>query len=370
MQRGYAVDGMAAQGGEMRHAHISFPALIDQRQPGNAIGVGGVLLSHLIQMPAIDLVHNFKMPRQQGTKQAPRPLLQSLGQQCVVGIRERMLCHAPCGFPLHGVFIHQQAHQFGHRDGRMRVVHLNGEVAVQVGQRALLVHLNLQNMLQAAGDKEELLLQAQLLSLKAFVVGIENLGYVLGCHFVANCAEEIPSVEGAEVETLDSLCRPEAHGVGGVGFVAEDWGVMGNAAHDSLRNPMHVQVAVGVGVPRGVSAHLHFKGILGAFQRPWVAQPQPFVGGLDLPAVANLLVEDAKFVADAVADGGYVERGQRVHEAGSQAAQAAVAKSRLFFLLDQHVQIKAELAHRLLGFVVDAQVDEVVRQMRSSQELR
>jgi hypothetical protein len=72
-----------------------------------------------------------------------------------------------------------QAHQLGHGNGRMRVVHLDGEVAMQLGQRTHLSNLDTQNVLQAAGDKEKLLRQPQLLALKTVVVGIENLGNIL-----------------------------------------------------------------------------------------------------------------------------------------------------------------------------------------------
>jgi len=60
---------------------------------------------------------------------------------------------------------------------------------------------------------------------------------------------------------------------------------------------------------------------------PRVAEPEPAVGPLRLPAADDLLVEDAELVPDSVADGGIVERRQRVHEAGREAPQAAVAEA-------------------------------------------
>ena len=78
---------------------------------------------------------------------------------------------------------------------------------------------------------------------------------------------------------------------------------------------MHSQPAVLIGVPFRTAAHLYLEGVFGALQSPGVAQAQPIVSGLHLPAVANLLVEDSIFVANAVADGGNVKRGQRIHEA-------------------------------------------------------
>ena len=69
--------------------------------------------------------------------------------------------------------------------------------------------------------------------------------------------------------------------------------------------------------------------VLVARQLPGVAELQPVVVLLDLPAVLDLLLEDAEVVADAVADGGQLQRGQRVHEAGRQPPQAAVAEARI-----------------------------------------
>ena len=82
-----------------------------------------------------------------------------------------------------------------------------------------------------------------------------------------------------------------------------------------------------------------------------------------------MLVEDAVLVANAVADGGNVQRGERIHEAGGEPAESAVAEAGLLLLLDEDVEVEAEGAHRLLGFVVDAEVDEVVGEMRPGEEL-
>jgi len=51
----------------------------------------------------------------------------------------------------------------------------------------------------------------------------------------------------------------------------------------------------------GVAAIFYLDGPVGAGNFPRVAVAQPFVGDFDLPTVADLLVEDAEFVADAVA---------------------------------------------------------------------
>jgi hypothetical protein len=66
------------------------------------------------------------------------------------------------------------------------------------------------------------------------------------------------------------------------------------------------------------------------------------VSVLHLPAVDDDLVEDAELVADAVADGRDLQRGQRVHVAGGQPAEAAVAETRLLLVLEQLVEIEVE----------------------------
>ena len=118
-----------------------------------------------------------------------------------------------------------------------------------------------------------------------------------------------------------------------------------------------------------MAAEFDFEGVFGALQRPGIAETEPLVGGFHLPAVANLLIEDAVLVANAIADGGNVERGEGIHEAGGETAESAVAQARLFFLLDERLEIEAQLAHGLLGFVVDAEVDEIVGEVRAGEEL-
>ena len=98
-------------------------------------------------------------------------------------------------------------------------------------------------------------------------------------------------------------------------------------------------------VPPNLTLHRPFR----AHQLPGIAEPQPLVGLLDLPAVDDLLVEDAELVADAVAERGDLERRERIDEACRQAPEAAVAQSGLLLLAQQLLEIEAELAHASCG---------------------
>ena len=163
----------------MRHAHKSLPILVDERKPAYAIFVAGIPGTHIVKVAAVDLIDDFKMARQQGAEEAQRPLLQSLRHQGVVGIGHGMRGYIPRRLPVQPVLVHQQAHQLRNRDSRVGVVQLNGEIAMQIGQGPVLSFLDAKDMLQRAGDEEELLDQPQLLAPNLFVVWVKDLGNVL-----------------------------------------------------------------------------------------------------------------------------------------------------------------------------------------------
>ena len=60
--------------------------------------------------------------------------------------------------------------------------------------------LDLDDVLQGAGDEEKLLFQTQLLALDLLVVGVENLGDIFGVDLVPDGGEEITGVEAFNVE--------------------------------------------------------------------------------------------------------------------------------------------------------------------------
>ena len=247
----------------------------------------------------------------------------------------------PGGIPVRCVLVHQQPHQFCNGDRGVRVVHLDGEVAMQLCQGPVLSHLNAHNVLQAAGDEEELLGQPKFLAFEPVVIRIKNLRDVLRRNFIGHGADEISVIKRPEVETLDSLRGPQPHGVHRVGSVAGNGCVVWNSAHHSFWNPLHFEPSLGIRVDLRVPTHLHLKSILGPFQRPRVSEPQPLVCRLHLPSVTNLLIENAVFIADAVANRGNLQCGQRIHEAGGKPAQPAIAQPRFLFLFDQNVQVDA-----------------------------
>ena len=70
-------------------------------------------------------------------------------------------------------------------------------------------------------------------------------------------------------------------------------------------------------------------------------------GSLHLPAVLDRLPEDPVVVADAVAVRGNAERRHALHEAGGEAAEAAVAERGVRFEPCAGVEVDAQVAQRL-----------------------
>ena len=89
-----------------------------------------------------------------------------------------------------------------------------------------------------------------------------------------------------------------------------------------------------------------------------------------MPAITNDLIEDAEFVADAVADGRHFDRRQRIHVTRRKPPEAAVAQTGLFLLRQDLVEIVAEPCAGPRGRFGDAEIEQVVTEMRAGQIFR
>ena len=200
--------------------------------------------------------------------------------------------------------------------------------------------------------------------------GIEHLGDGLRDDLVLDRLVVVAGVEGLQVERLDGPRAPQRQHVAGVHAVALDRRVVG----DALEHPSAAPSGRGRGRRRRCSARCGRPSLtqvahVGLGDLPRVAVAQPVVGLLDLPAVVDLLVEDAELVADAVADRRALERGQRVEVAGGEPAEAAVAEPRLLLAGQHSSRSWPSAASAARGRVLDAEVEQVVAELRAHQEL-
>ena len=173
-------------------------------------------------------------------------------------------------------------------------------------------------------------------------------------------APVVAAVEDREIERLGRLGAPQAQRVGGVDAVAEDRRVVGHAIDHARRHPAHADAALLVGVALGVAAELHVDGPLRPHHLPGIAEAQPLVGLLDLPAVDDLLLEDAELVADAVADAGICSVASESMKQAASRPSPPLPRPGSSSCAQQLVEIEPELSDRLACGVVDAEIDQVV----------
>jgi hypothetical protein len=136
-------------------------------------------------------------------------------------------------------------------------------------------------------------------------------------------------VEAGEIERFHRLGLPEAQRIARVDAIPQDRRVIGHALDDRGGDPPGTIPSLIVGPALRVPAERHVIGDLRPGRLPGIAEAQPLVGDLHLPAIADHLIEDAEFIANAVADGRDLERCQRVHVAGGQAAKPTIAQGRV-----------------------------------------
>ncbi len=344
----------------MRHAHAPFAALVDEGHAPQQVDVAGMARRHLFEENLVDAVDDLEMPRQHALEEVQRPSLQRLRHQRVVGVGDGALGQAPGVLPAHPVLVHQQPHQLGNADRRVRVVDLDRHEIRQIRDRSLLALQPLQDVLQRGADEEILLPEPQLAAGLGAVVRIEHLGQAFPMRLVADRAQMIALVEAPQIELLRRAGRPQAQRVDGVGAVARHRHVERRRQHVGRLDPLVVDDA---------AVEPHGIGQVRARKLPRPAEAQPVVRLLVLPAAFDALGEHAEFVADAVAVGRHADRGRAVEQAGRQAAEAAVAEAGIGLLLRHRFDVAADFAQGFAEYLVDAEAAQGVHQQPADQEL-
>jgi hypothetical protein len=130
-------------------------------------------------------------------------------------------------------------------------------------------------------------------------------------------------------------------------------------------------VAVGAAVMKLVHASdiwIHLVADFGANNFPGIAVSQPFVSPFNLPTIPDRLLKDPEFVPNAVTDGGQFQRRQRIHEAGGQAPEAAVAEAGVDFFVAEVATVEIQSFGGLVHDVPKAEVADVVVERAADQE--
>ena len=176
VERGDTVHVMAADRGQMRHSHLAFSTLIDKRDARDQRVVIREFRPHFGEEAAIDLIDDFQMAGSNAGHQMHAPALERLGKQCVIGIGKSVAGDLPGALPFEAMLVDEQTHHLGDRDCGMGVIELECQRGVQFVERFSFVLLDTNHILQRAGDKKELLFQAELLAGSGCIIRVEDLG--------------------------------------------------------------------------------------------------------------------------------------------------------------------------------------------------
>jgi len=198
--------------------------------------------------------------------------------------------------------------------------------------------------------------------------GIDPLGDRLGHGVLLERADIVAAREGRHVEALGQLGAPEGELVVGLAVPAGDIHVVRDG-HDGLVADLGgLELAV-VDPFVHLAAEAHLDGVVLAGVQPHVAHGEPVVGKLHLPAVHDLLAEDAEFVADGEARHRITQFGGGVHIAGREAAEAAVAETGVRLHGAETVEAEAQPLQNMPDGVEEPQIVEIVAKRRADQEL-
>ena len=155
-----------------------------------------------------------------------------------------------------------------------------------------------------------------------------------------------------------------------MGAVTRNQRDAGFAQHAPLRQPAFAEGAVVVRVVLRAAAKPNLDHVIGLGKLPRISVQQPLVRLLDLPAVLERLLKDAEFVANPIADGRDVQRGEGIEKAGCQPAQTAVAQPGFHVEFQQLLQTHPTAVQCPPYQFLRPGVEHVLRQLPAQQILR
>ena len=228
----------------------------------------------------------------------------------VVGVGEHLAADVESGVPLIAALVQQDAHHLGDGNGRVGVVQLDGNLVSQIVQRAVLVQVVLQDVGDGRSREEILLAQTQDLALGVVVVGVEDLGDQLCGGRMADGGVVVAGVEAAHIKA-GGLGLPQTQLGNAVGAVTGHIHIVG---YGDDRVVVLVLYMVEAALPRldGLTVKADLLRLIGVALDPDLTAGQPVVGSLLLPAVHDLLLEDAVLIQDGVAGAGDAVGGHAV----------------------------------------------------------
>ena len=355
---------MARSKAQICHAHL---AAGDGRHIIDLRPVAGIGKLKPVARAPVNLADNAVYARQLLTEQVDLPMLERLCHDRMVRVGQALAGDLPRLVPAHLILVDQQPHQLRHAQRRMGVVDMDRDLVGKIGKRAVLLAVLLENRLQRRRNQQILLLEPESLALDMIVRRIQNLRDGLRHRVLLKRSCIVAARKRCHIKPLRHDCRPQRQLVCRVGMIARNVKVVRHCHHGLIAHLRRLELAV-VHPFMDRSAEADLDGVVLSRVQPHVAQPQPVVRELDLPAVDDLLPEDAKLIADGKARHRIAKSGRRIHVARGKPPQTAVSEPRVRLHLAELRQREAQLRQNLVRLVIDSQIEEVVPQRRAHQK--
>ena len=351
VQFGHAVHVMRADDGEVRHADTLRETFLHDRELRLAGVIARPALLDALEVAAVDLVDDLEVARQDFLKERHGPGLKGLRQQGVVGIAEDLRAEPPGFVPSQALDVDQQAHQFRHSDGRVRIIELHGSLGRQVIEVGVGPAMAAQDILQGAGHEEDLLDETELLAALCAVVRVEDLRDDLTRIALMHGFDVTAAIESAEVEFGSGLGFPEAEEIDAAAREAGDRDIPRHTEEVAGLDEFGAMVTTVVGAVLHAAIERHADAIVGAANQPRVVVRQPVVGDFDLAALREGLAEETELIVDTITDGRDVHRGEGIEKARGEATEATVAEAHVGFFVSDGFEVLTEVGQGCRGNV-------------------
>ena len=247
VQGGNAIGGVGRVDGQLRHM---YPSVQDDAQGRSDLFPE---LLHLFPETGVDLPDDGNDLRAVGGEQAQVPLLQGFLHDGMVGIGKGVPCDQESLFKGNPVLA-QQADQFRDCHCGMGIIQLGGYFLRKEGiVAAMAFPVSPQDILHGRGDQNILLADAQLFAFPTGVVGIEELGDILGLVLVCGSLRVVLGIEEGKVDLMEAFSLPETERADILRAEADDRHIIGNSEHIA-------------------GLHGNDDGFIRAADRPWIAE--------------------------------------------------------------------------------------------------
>ena len=129
MQSCNTVYRVACSDCKMRHLHLTVP---DNCHLFNLLEIPRIFSLNVKNKAAVDLFDDLINTWKQLGKQVDRPFLKGLSHNGMVGISAGLCGNRPCIVPAKTFLIHKDTHQLGNCHGRMGIIHLEGNLLIEL----------------------------------------------------------------------------------------------------------------------------------------------------------------------------------------------------------------------------------------------